>query len=134
MSVGLLIITHDDIGRALLHSAHVALADSPLATDMISASRDSEPEALLQRARTALAALDTGDGVLVLTDLFGSTPSNIAARLLDSGRTRVVTGINLPMLIRVLNYPQLDLVGLAAKAVSGGVDGVFEMPAPAKGP
>lgn len=134
MSVGLLIITHDDIGRALLDSAHVALADSPLATDMISASRDCDPDALLKRARTALAALDTGDGVLVLTDLFGSTPSNIAARLLDSGRTRVVTGINLPMLIRVLNYPQLDLAALAAKAVSGGVDGVFELPEPAKEP
>jgi PTS system ascorbate-specific IIA component len=87
---------------------------------------------LLQRAKKALAALDTGDGVLVLTDLFGSTPSNIAARLLDSSRTRVVTGINLPMLIRVLNYPQLDLASLAAKAVSGGLDGVFEMPAPIK--
>lgn len=129
MSVGLLIITHDEVGRALLNSAHVALADVPLPTEMISASRDCDPEQLLKQARAAVAALDNGRGVLVLTDLYGSTPSNIAARLLDSNRVRVVSGLNLPMLIRVLNYAQLDLNTLAEKAVSGGIDGIFALSA-----
>lgn len=129
MTVGILIVTHDDVGRSLLESAHVALADSPLPTRMISASRDCDPEALLMRAREAVNELDSGQGVLVLTDLYGATPSNIAARLLDCRQLRVVTGLNLPMLIRVLNYPHLDLDALTRKAVSGGIDGIFQIAA-----
>ena len=75
----------------------------------------------LRRAR----ALDDGDGVLVLTDLYGSTPSNIAASLLGTGAVQVVAGLNLPMLIRVLNYPAEDLPALADKAVSGGNRGIL---------
>lgn len=129
MSVGILVVSHDDIGKSLLESAHMALGHSPLPTGTISASRDCDPEGLLRQAQDIAANLDEGDGVLVLTDLYGATPSNVAERLLrDSGRDiRVVTGVNLPMLIRVLNYPKLDLDALCAKAVSGGRDGVFEL-------
>lgn len=129
MSVGILVITHDDIGKALLDSAHSALGQAPLPSGSVSASRDCDPEELLKSARQALASLDSGAGVLVLTDLFGATPSNMAERLLHStsGAIRIVTGVNLPMLIRVLNYPTLDLNSLTAKAVSGGKDGVFEI-------
>jgi PTS system ascorbate-specific IIA component len=129
MSVGILVVTHDDIGRSLLESAHVALANSPLPTRTVSASRDCDPEALLNRAREAVEELDSGQGVLVLTDLYGATPSNIAARLLDSRQLRIVTGVNLPMLIRVLNYPHLDLDALTRKAVTGGIDGIFQISA-----
>ena len=60
----------------------------------------------------------------VLTDMYGSTPSNIACRLTGT-HTKVVAGINLPMLIRVLNYPRLTLTELAEKALSGGRDGIM---------
>jgi mannose PTS system EIIA component len=129
MSVGILVITHDEIGEALLDSVHAALGQSPLPTRTVSASRDCDPDELLIRARQVVASLDSGEGVLVLTDLFGATPSNIAERLLRNSKVaiRIVTGLNLPMLIRVLNYPNLDLNALSAKAVSGGKDGVFEI-------
>lgn len=125
MAVGVLIITHDDIGRALLDTASVALAGIPLACEVLSASRDADPERLLDEAETRLRAVDGGEGVLVLTDLYGSTPSNIATRLRGRGRLAIVAGINLPMLIRVLNYPGLALEALVDKALSGGRDGIF---------
>lgn len=133
MAVGLLIITHDDVGKGLLSAAHIALADSPLRTGTLSASRDCDPDELFRQARTLMAQLDSGDGVLVLTDLYGATPSNVATRLLDSGRVRVISGINLPMLIRVFNYSSLDLESLAEKALSGGIDGILALPKTAPG-
>jgi PTS system ascorbate-specific IIA component len=72
-----------------------------------------------------LRELDAGDGVLVLTDMFGSTPSNIATRLRAPGALAVVAGVNLPMLVRVLNYASLDLQALVDKAASGGARGVL---------
>lgn len=125
MSIGLLIISHDHVGRTLLETVARTLGRCPLATEVLDASRDCNPDSLVAQARDAVAALDRGDGVLVVTDLYGSTPSNIAARLVNDERVRVVTGVNLPMLIRIFNYPQLGLDQLVEKAVSGGRDGIF---------
>ena len=129
MSVGLLIITHDGIGAALLETAKQTLDQCPLPVQIISAARDCDPDLTLEIARKALTDLDQGQGVLVLTDLYGSTPSNIATRLIQGHNIRIVTGINLPMLIRVLNYCHLDLDKLLERAVSGGCDGVFAIAA-----
>jgi PTS system ascorbate-specific IIA component len=126
-NVGLLLICHDSVGAALLAAAQATLDQVPLPVATLAATRDCNPAALLEQARDLIAHLDRGGGVLVLTDLFGSTPSNVAARLLATGRVRVVTGMNLPMLIRVLNYPCLTLDALAAKALSGGQDGVVQV-------
>ena len=103
-----------------------SLVERPTNTfELLPASRDADPDVLLNKGRDLVGSLDEGDGVLVLTDLYGSTPSNIAKQLLDDDRVRIVTGVNLPMVIRVLNYPKLQLDQLAEKAVSGGRDGVF---------
>ncbi|HEB66724.1 MAG TPA: PTS sugar transporter subunit IIA [Gammaproteobacteria bacterium] len=123
MRVGLLIITHGDIGQSLLDTAVAVLGTCPLQTRTLSVPMASDTEAVEAEARRHVAELDRGDGVLVLTDLFGSTPSNIACRL-RADRVAVVAGTNLPMLVRVLNYPELDLPSLVEKAVSGGQDGV----------
>ena len=125
MSIGLLVISHDDVGSALLETASHMLGQCPLKVELLPASRDADPDVLLNKGRDLVGSLDEGDGVLVLTDLYGSTPSNIAKQLLDDDRVRIVTGVNLPMVIRVLNYPKLQLDQLAEKAVSGGRDGVF---------
>ena len=69
--------------------------------------------------------LDTGDGVLILTDLCGATPSNIACRLSHLQHVKVVVGLNMPMLLRILNYPNLSLEEMAEKAVDGGRQGVM---------
>ncbi len=124
MSVGLLLITHDEVGRALLEAATTALGGCPLETRLLAVGPGVDPETALERASASLADLDRGDGVLVLTDLFGATPCNIAVRLCPRGEVLVVSGLNLPMLIRVMNYAALDLGALAEKAVSGGRAGI----------
>ncbi len=123
MRVGLLIITHGEIGQSLLDTAIAVLGTCPLQTRTLSVPMASDTDAVEAEARRHVAELDQGDGVLVLTDLFGSTPSNIACRL-RADKVAVVAGTNLPMLVRVLNYPELDLPALVEKAVSGGQDGV----------
>ena len=125
MKVGILLITHDRIGTVMLRTAIDVLGICPLSTSTLAASPGCDPERILQDARQAAQALDSGDGVLVLTDLYGATPSNIACQLHSSHEVRVVAGLNLPMLIRVLNYPDLDLEELRLKALSGGRDGVL---------
>ena len=125
MKVGILLITHGDIGDALLRTAVDVLGVCPLSTLALSAPPGCNPEEIYTQARQALGELDSGDGVLVLTDLYGSTPSNIACRLRRLAHVRVIAGLNLPMLIRILNYPDLDLDELAHKAVTGGRDGVL---------
>ncbi len=124
MSVGLLIISHDGIGPALLGTAKSMLKDFPLRTKLLTASRDSDPAELASSAIELIEELDDKEGVLVLTDLYGSTPSNIAQKFMNEKNICVVTGLNLSMLIRVFNYPQLGLDDLAEKAISGGKDGI----------
>jgi len=124
MSIGLLIITHNKIGEALLLTASHMLEICPLKTRTLEVTNDSNPDQLRNQARELVQQLNQGDGVLVLTDMYGSTPSNIAATLLEKDQVHVVAGINLPMLVRILNYASLDLNELTAKAVSGGSDGI----------
>lgn len=124
MSVGLLIISHNGIGASIYGTASFMIKDNPLNVKLLSANRESDPDELLESAILLLRELDQGDGILVMTDLLGSTPSNIAHRLHEHAKVKIVTGLNLSMLIRVLNYPDLDLSGLTEKAYSGGIDGV----------
>ncbi|MEJ2455805.1 MAG: PTS sugar transporter subunit IIA [Candidatus Thiodiazotropha sp.] len=125
MSVGLLIVTHDRIGETLLRTAKRMLGDLPLAAKALSVTIDANTEELSQEALSLLDQIDRGDGVLVLTDMYGSTPSNIAFGLMQPGHVNVISGVNLPMLIRTLNYASLDLGPLTEKAISGGKDGIF---------
>jgi mannose PTS system EIIA component len=79
------------------------------------------------RARELLESLDAGDGVLVLTDIFGATPGNVVSRLLDDGRIEGVSGVSLPMLLRVLTGRNSSLAGAVQRAMSGGAEGVVYM-------
>lgn len=124
MNVGILLITHGEIGTALLQAAVDVLGICPLSTCALAAPAGCDPDKIAAEARSAVEDLNSGDGVLVLTDLYGSTPSNIACQLYKRSNVRVVSGLNLPMLIRILNYPDLDLDELLHKAVTGGRDGV----------
>lgn len=124
MSVGLLIITHDEIGEALYEAATAVIGCSPLRTRILSVSFHDSPEQLDAIAQSIIEETDSGDGILILTDMYGATPSNIACKFTQYP-VAVVAGINLPMLIRVLNYPTLNLQELTEKAISGGQDGVI---------
>ena len=125
MSVGLLLITHEGIAQSLLKTARNMLGNYPLLTRALEVPLDAEPTLIQQQAQAYIQQLDEGNGVLILSDLFGSTPCNIGQNLLASPQIRMVTGVNLPMLIRVLNYPQLNLEDITLKAISGGQDGIL---------
>ncbi|MDX1251617.1 MAG: PTS fructose transporter subunit IIA [Gammaproteobacteria bacterium] len=125
--VGILVISHLGIGREMVRAATAMLGICPLQIEVLSIMTDSDPDDMLREARFGIARLNQGEGVLVLTDMYGSTPSNIAAHLLGD-QVRVIAGVNLPMLVRVLNYPRLGLDELVNKALSGGRDGVLLCP------
>lgn len=140
--VGILIIAHNDIGRQLLETAIDMLDRASPQLRSLEVKQDDDPVKLLTRARRLVSEIQQGAGVLVLTDMYGSTPSNIAHRLCEGPtlnhnhegsdavptpvKVHVIAGINLPMLVRALNYAHLSLNELAAKALSGGREGILD--------
>ena len=125
--IGVLLLTHDGLGAALVASATHMLGRAPGNLREIGVSGRDDPEAIFERVRAALRELDSGDGVLVLTDIYGATPCNVASRMLERGRVEGVSGVNLPMLLRVLTYCGGGLEALVEKARSGGTEGVVHM-------
>ncbi len=126
MSTGLLIITHNQVGAELLATATAMLGKCPLNARVLPVTTACDPEELQQRAAVMIGTLEEGDGVIILSDMYGSTPANIAKNLQRRhDQVDVVTGINLPMLVRLLNYPHLKRPQLVAKALSGGREGIF---------
>lgn len=125
MSVSLLVITHNQIGAELLTTATRMFGCCPLAAAAINVTEYDDPDQLQERASRVANELDDGSGLLILTDLFGSTPSNVANRICQDHQVRVLAGVNLPMLVRTLNYSSLDLSAITDKALSGGREGVL---------
>ncbi len=126
MAVGILLVTHPGIGGALVSVATSLLRSLPLRLEAFEVPFDGDPQALLPQASAALRRVDGGDGVLVMTDLYGATPSNLAAMLSRIGTpVRRVSALSLPMLLRVMNYAELDLDALPAVAAAGARNGVI---------
>ena len=126
MAVGVLLITHPGIGPSLVAVASALLRTLPLRTEAFEVPFDGDPEALLPSASAALRRVDGGDGVLVLTDVYGATPSNLAARLARLGTpVRRVSALSLPMLQREMNYAERGLDELPAVAAAGARNGVL---------
>ncbi len=126
MAIGILLITHEGVGTALHAVASRLMRPLPLPVEVFEVAFDADLDALLPKASMALRKLDTGDGVLVLTDLYGASPSNLAARLARLGTpARRVSALSLPMLLRVMNYADTPLDELAMIAAGGGRSGVI---------
>lgn len=126
MAVGILLITHAGVGTPLLAVATELLRQLPLRAEAFEVPFDSDIDRLLPGASAALRRVDGGSGVLVLTDLYGASPSNLAAKLSRIGTpVRRVSALNLPMLLRVMNYADLDLDELPAIAAAGARNGVI---------
>ncbi len=125
MSVGIVLIAHAGIGPALAGTAQFVLGELSLPLRVVVVSRDSRAEEVLEHLQAVAAELDQGDGVLILTDMYGATPTNVARRINPGRQVKIVTGVNLPMLLHVLNYPDRDLEALAATALEGGREGVL---------
>ena len=125
--IGVLIVSHGDIGTSLLTSASQILGEPPAQVATLSVWRADDLDDLVLRARELMESLDSGDGVLVLTDIFGATPGNVVSRLLQDGRIEGVSGVSLPMLLRVLTGRNGSLAGAVNRALSGGAEGVVHM-------
>lgn len=125
--IGILIIAHEGLGESLARSVTHVLGSPPAQLEVMSVAAADDPSTLLPAARELLARLDTGEGVLVLCDIYGASPCNLADKLLAPGRVEAVSGVNLPMLVRAITYRTRDLAAMAKKAVSGGCDGVLHL-------
>jgi PTS system ascorbate-specific IIA component len=125
--IGLFLITHGTYGESLIQCACHVLNKRPVQIAQLGVAAQDDPLDAVPLARQMLQLVDTGRGALILTDIFGATPANVAMKLLEPGRVEGVAGVNLPMLLRALTYREKDMDTLLAKAVSGGRDGVLRM-------
>ncbi|MDQ7017331.1 MAG: PTS fructose transporter subunit IIA [Gammaproteobacteria bacterium] len=126
MSIGLLTITHNNIGHEVLAAAQLIVAKKPLKSESIGVKTSDDPTRLLEKTEQLLEQLDSGDGVLILTDIFGSTPCNIAKQLSHKHQLQVLGGLNLAMMVRIFNYANLPLDQLTEKAIEGAHNGIMQ--------
>jgi PTS system ascorbate-specific IIA component len=125
--IGILLVSHGAFGEALIHCASHVLGKRPLYLRQLGVTIHDDPDAILPVAEDLIRFLDQGAGVLVLTDIYGATPSNIASRILKPGKVEGIAGVNLPMLIRALTYRDEPLEAVLEKALSGATEGVMRM-------
>jgi PTS system ascorbate-specific IIA component len=125
--VGLLLVAHGKLGDSLIECATYVHGHPPEGLQSLDLTGYVETEAMLAAARARIAELDDGAGVLVMTDIYGATPSNTACKLASEGSVEVVSGVNLPMLLKALNYRQEPLSVLAERVAKGGQAGIFHV-------
>ena len=118
--VGILLITHNGLGDSLIDCVRHVLGVAPAHVRALSVLSNDDPVRKEEEARAIIAYLDKGQGVLLLSDVFGATPCNIARRLCQPGRIEGVAGVNLPMLLRVASYSNKPLDELVQRALDGG--------------
>ena len=126
MKVGILLVTHSDIGKQLLLTATSVFGKNPFQVELLSVDNYDQPSDVRELAEKYVKFLDNGAGVLVLTDIIGTTPSNIASTI-NHEKIKVVAGLNLSMILNVFNYPEDSLDQLSIKALEGGIQGVSKI-------
>jgi PTS system mannose-specific IIA component len=125
--IGLFLITHSSYGESLIQCACHVLNRRPPQIAQLGIAAQDDPLDVMPLAEDMLKLVDHGEGALILTDIYGATPANIAMKLLVPGRVEGLSGVNLPMLLRALTYRDKDMETLLARATSGGRDGVLNM-------
>lgn len=125
--IALLIVAHGNLGDSLIQCATYVLGTRPEALENLDLSACDDPADMLQRARQTVAEIDQGEGVLVLTDVYGATPCNTVCKVIASNSVEAVTGVNLPMLLKALTYRDQGMAKLLEKAVSGGKNGIINI-------
>ena len=125
--IGILIISHGDLGNSLIHCANHVMGKRPEHLKHLGVTIQDDPDVIILNALELLKQLDCGDGVLILSDICGATPCNIATELVNPGRVECLSGVNLSMLIRALTYRDESLESLVEKALSGGKEGVMRI-------
>jgi len=126
MNTGILIIAHAPLASALRESVLHVFPDAAEGVLALDVPPTEVPEVTRSRARDLLASLGAA-GVLVLTDVFGATPCNVAQKVVDGVRCKLLAGVNLPMLLRTVNYRHEALDALMARAMAGGIQSIMQV-------
>ncbi len=125
--VGILLLTHAPLGNAFIAAASHVFRGRPERLEAIDVQADQDPAEVARLAREAIARLDDGTGVLVITDVMGGTPCNCTLRVADPGRVDIIAGISLPMLLRALTYRNDTLDVVVEMALAGGQGGAVRV-------
>ena len=125
--IGILIVAHEPVASSFAAAIAHVLGNAPAQFASLDVANNARPDEWLDRARREAARLDSGAGVLVCADVCGATPCNIANELGHPGKVNVITGVNLPMILRAINYRNLSLNELTDKALAGGRSGVMQL-------
>ena len=125
--ISLLIVAHGNLGESLIQCATHVLGRRPEALENVDLATCEDPISIMARAAELLHQLDQGEGVLILTDVYGATPCNSVCKLIRPGRVEAISGVNLPLLLKALTYRDQDMSTLLDKAVSGGQAGIFQV-------
>jgi PTS system ascorbate-specific IIA component len=125
--IGVLSIAHGTLGEALVQAVTHVQGTKPPQFGVFPVTAAADPLLLLPKARAALEGYDTGEGAIVFSDLYGATPCNLAIKLARPGSVEVVSGVNLPMLVRAFTYRTKGMDTLVRKAISGGCEGVLHV-------
>ena len=125
--IGILLITHGELGKSLIECAKHILGDKPAFLESLTIENDCAHEKMFSDISEKIKGLDQGQGVLILTDIFGATPCNIITKIIQPGKVDAIAGINLSMLIRSINYRHESFDALIAKAIQGAIDGIIHI-------
>jgi PTS system ascorbate-specific IIA component len=123
---GILIVAHAPLASALRECVLHVFSDSANAVSALDVLPNAPPEESLAQARALMRQLDARQ-VLVLTDVFGATPCNVAHQLVDGVHSKLIAGVNLPMLLRTVSYRHESLDALVSRAMVGGTQGVIQV-------
>jgi len=125
--VGILLVTHGDIGLALLRSSKQILGKEPDNIVCISINSNNDISSCKKIIQEKLIDLDNGEGVLIMSDMYGATPTNILKKIIYSNKYEVITGINLPMLMQALTSRNLSLNDLTKICLKYGKQNIFNV-------
>jgi PTS system ascorbate-specific IIA component len=125
--ISILLITHGELGKSLIECATHVLGDKPLFLESLSIENDCTHESMFRQISERINLLDQGDGVLILTDIFGATPCNIITKIIKPGKVSAIAGVNLSMLIRTISYRNEPFDSLISKAIQGAQDGIIHI-------
>jgi len=127
--ISIIILAQQDMANGLLNAIEHVLGNRPQSLEVQPIDYHQPQEALAQALDARIRAIDRGKGVLILADVYGSSHTNAACRLLKPGHIELVSGVNVPMLLRVLSHRRLGMEELLRKALSGGTEGIVRAPA-----
>ena len=119
--IGILVVTHSNLGDALIEAAEFVIGNRPESVESVSINLGENAEKLRGKIEIGIKKVEKSKGVLILTDMFGGTPSNLSYSFLEEGRVEVISGVNLPLLIKaVTNRSDMELSKLAVSLEAFG--------------